>query len=112
MGELGDAELTKVGESNALLLLLELLIMTAHLSSAKVRVRVAVRVRVRVRVGVRVRVRVSVRVELLIMTAHLSSAKLPRYLSALELHASLASKLESAGQVRGLTSPKPHRNPP
>ena len=49
--------------------------------------------------------------ELLIMTAHLSSAKLPRYLSALELHASLASKLESAGQVRGLTSPKPHRNP-
>ena len=70
LGELGDAELTKVGESNALLLLLELLIMTAHLSSAK----------------------------------------LPRYLSALELHASLASKLEL--QVRALTSPKPNRNPP
>ena len=68
LGELGDAELTKVGESNALLLLLELLIMTAHLSSAK----------------------------------------LPRYLSALELHASLASKLEL--QVRALTFPKP--NPP
>ena len=70
LGELGDAELTKVGESNALLLLLELLIMTAHLSSAK----------------------------------------LPRYLSALELHASLASKLEL--QVRALISPKPNRHPP
>ena len=31
------------------------------------------------------------------MTAHRSSAKLPRYLSALELHASLAAKLELQG---------------
>ena len=35
--------------------------------------------------------------ELFIMALHLSSARLPRYLSALELHASLAAKLELQG---------------
>ena len=39
----------------------------------------------------------TVSLELFLMALHQSSSRLPRYLSALELHASLAAKLELQG---------------